>query len=217
MRIEHKIDVYLGVVTNVIKQPTKSLEKPGDPHEEDMLSGHDALEHMIIAAVPGVYEHLRALPEKSNLDEPKIGDKIIIYVWDTVYNSYNTYRKLQENDIVGVRAHGKIIDIHHDYIKIGVFDETKKYKEDERPDTPISHIIMDKDGNIDIHCTKDCTINVEGQCTIKAAKKLTTTSPIWQGNNGTVPPTGKGPFCGVPFCYITGAPHSGNISMGGEY
>ncbi|MBP3732570.1 MAG: hypothetical protein J6I84_04915 [Bacilli bacterium] len=225
MTIEHKIDIYLGVVTNIIKQPTTSLKIPGDPHEEDMLSGHDAQEHMIIAAVPGVYEHLRALPEKNNLEEPKIGDRVIIYVWDPVYNSYNTYRKLQENDIVGFRAHGKMLDITHDRIKVGVFDETIEYSEDERPETPISHVEMDKYGNILVHASNDTTvyiegnttINVLGDCTLKVNGKLTTNATIWEGNQGTVAPTpGKGPFCAIPVCPYTGAPHVGYISSGGQ-
>lgn len=222
MRIEHKIDVYLGVVTNVIRQPSTSLKIPGDPHEEDMVSGHDALEHIIVAAVPGVYEHLRALPEKSNLDEPKIGDKVIIYVWDTIYNSYNTYRKLQENDIVGFRAHGKMLDITHERFKVGVFDETKEYSEDERPETPISHVEMDKYGNILVHGSKDTTVyiegdvtvNVMGDCTLKVNGKLTHKASQWEGNDGMVSPTGTGPFCGIPICPFTGAPHIGNISIG---
>lgn len=264
MRIEHKIDVYMGVVTNVIKQPSTSLKESGDSLEEDLMKEKDAMEHVIIAAVPGVYEHLRACPEKNSLDEPKIGDKVIIYVWDTVYNSYNTYRKLKENDIVGFRAHGKMVDVHHDYIKIGVFDETTEYKEDERPDTPISHIIMDKDGNIDVHASQkinvvgdsDCevhisgnvkvqidgnskvtingdsnvsvngnldakvggNINIEGgsNIDIKSSGTLTTKGPTWIGNNGTVAPATKGPFCGIPVCPLTGAPHAGNQSSGGS-
>ena len=279
MRIEHKIDVYLGVVTNVIKQPSTSLKESGDSLEEDLMKDKDAMEHVIIAAVPGVYEHLRACPEKGSLDEPKIGDKVIIYVWDTVYNSYNTYRKLKENDIVGFRAHGKMVDVHHDYIKIGVFDETTEYKEDERPDTPISHIIMDKDGNIDVHASQkinvvgdsDCEVHISGNTKvtidgnsevtisgdskvsvsgnldakvdgnikveggsnidikssgntniessgnidIKSSGTLTTKGPTWIGNNGTVAPATTGPFCGIPTCPLTGAPHAGNQSSGG--
>jgi hypothetical protein len=30
---------------------------------------------------------------------------------------------------------------------------------------------------------------------------------------GTVTPTGSGPFCGLPSCVITGAPHVGSIVL----
>lgn len=32
--------------------------------------------------------------------------------------------------------------------------------------------------------------------------------------NGTAAPTGSGPFCGIPVCPFTGAPHVGNIVQG---
>ena len=87
--------------------------------------------------------------------------------WDPVYNSYCTYEKLKEDDFVGFRAHGKMVQINHDKIVVGVFDESTEYKDDEAPDvSAIAHLEMDKDGNITVHAAQNITINGDADCTI---------------------------------------------------
>lgn len=223
MITEHKITCYIGnivaVVDNVSEQP-----KPSDEIIDELLGEHKSLEHIVVVTVPGVFEKVKAYPRRDQCDEPKIGDLCVIYAWDPVYNSYCIYEKLREDEVVGFRAHGKLININHERIKIGVFDESTEYKDNEIPETPIAHIDLDKDGNITVHSSKDlnmyvegdATINVKGNCKIIADQVLTTTALTWKGNNGTVTPTGKGPFCSIPICPVTGAPHTGNESMGGE-
>lgn len=163
MIIEHKIDMYLGVVTNTIKQDSPgTLVNPGDDLEDRIMADFDANEHVAIVAIPGIYEHLRAFPERGEVDEPKIGDKVMVYVWDPVYNSYITYRKLKENDIVGFRAHGKMVDITHDKILIGVFDEKTEYKDDERPDcSALAHVEITSEGAITVHAAEKVTVNAD--------------------------------------------------------
>ncbi len=48
------------------------------------------------------------------------------------------------------------------------------------------------------------------------ALKLDVSSPLFQApKGGAVIPVGNGPFCALPFCLLTGAPHAGNLQIGG--
>jgi hypothetical protein len=92
-----------------------------------------------------------------------------------------------------------------------------------------------EDGNCEVNADKcnvsasDCTvkadkINLEGVTKIEGdtidVKGVTTidgNTTIKGGTlqaNGTAAPTGSGPFCGIPVCPFTGAPHVGNIVQG---
>lgn len=154
MIVENKPNFYIGTITYVENDPLGLLQK-------------DKLYHEAVVSVPGVFENVLAFPSRPNLDEPKVGDLVIVCSWDPVYNSYCTYEKLKENDFVGFRAHGKMVQIDNDKIVMGVFDESTEYKDDEIPDTSkIAHLEMDKDGNITVHAAKNITVNGDADCTI---------------------------------------------------
>ena len=161
--------------------------------EEDGISKEDFI---ILADIPGVAENVKAFPTKDNLDEPKVGDQVLLTSYDSFYHSYFTYKKLKENDFIGFRAAGKMIDITPDKITIGVFDNSNdSYDDEERPDcSNYSSIEMDKDGNITIHAKKDLKIDIDGKtnitvqgdCNITSKKKVTIKgAPKIQFNNGT--------------------------------
>lgn len=76
--------------------------------------------------------------------------------------------------------------------------------------------IVDKSGNeiamtstgIDIKDKNSCEVQMTASgITIKASGKQITV-------NGTVAPTGSGPWCGIPACLFTGAPHVGSAVTG---
>lgn len=252
MIVENKPNFYIGTITYVENDPLGLLTK-------------DKLYHEAVVAVPGVFENVLAFPARTNLDEPKVGDLVVVCSWDPTFNSYCTYEKLKENDFVGFRAHGKMVQINHEKIVVGVFDESTEYKDDDVPDvSKLAHLEMDKEGNITVHAAKDITVNGDSNCTItikgnskisvegnsdievkgnattkvsgnvelkgnqnitidggsnidiKAGSTLTTKATTWIGNNGTVSPSTKGAFCGIPICPLTGSPHAGNISSGGS-
>jgi hypothetical protein len=222
----YKPDFYLGVVTGF---------KEGTEKEE----------HIVTADIPGIAENITAYPLGNSADEPKINDNIILICLDPVYQSYYVYIKLKENNFIGYRSSGKMVDITPDSITIGIFDPEAEYKDEERPETT-SSIIIDKENNISItganisitvedgECNvKADTCNVEAvsECNIKAGdcnveannvnlKGVTTidgNTTIKGGTlqaNGTAAPSGSGPFCGIPVCPFTGAPHVGNIVQG---
>ena len=154
MIVENKPNYYIGTVTYVENDPLGLLTK-------------DKLYHEAIVAVPGVFENVLAFPGHNQLDEPKVGDLVVVCAWDPVYNSYCTYEKLKENDFVGFRSSGKMVQINHDKIVVGVFDEGTEYKDDEIPDvSKLAHLEMDKEGNITVHAAQNITVNGDANCTI---------------------------------------------------
>ena len=168
MIVENKPNYYIGTITYVESDPLGLLTK-------------DKLYHEAVVSVPGVFENVLAFPARTNLDEPKVGDLVVVCSWDPVYNSYCTYEKLKENDFVGFRAHGKMVQINHEKIVVGVFDEGTEYKDDDVPDvSPIAHLEMDKSGNITVHAAKDITVNGDANCTITIKGNNTVTI---NGNN----------------------------------
>jgi hypothetical protein len=154
MIVENKPNYYIGTVTYVESDPLGLLTK-------------DKLYHEAVVAVPGVFENVLAFPGRNQLDEPKVGDLVVVCSWDPVYNSYCTYEKLKENDFVGFRSSGKMVQITHDKIVVGVFDESQEYKDDDVPDvSKLAHLEMDKEGNITVHAAKNITVNGDADCTI---------------------------------------------------
>lgn len=148
MAIVSKPQYFLGTVVAIDKDDNDKLKNDREFHE-------------IIVDIPGVIQGVKAFPEMSELDEPKIGDQVLLLSLDPLYNSYFIYKKLKENDFIGFRASGKMIDITPDAITIGVFEEITDYGNDEHWDgdkisgKQITSVIIDKDGNINIDAAKD--------------------------------------------------------------
>lgn len=205
-----KPDYFLGVVTG-FEEGTKKEE------------------HIITADIPGVVQNVTAYPFGSIIDEPKVGDPILLLSLDPIYNSYYIYQKLKESNLIGFRASGKLVDITPDTITIGIFDPELEYKDNERPKCT-SKIIIDKDNNVSIE-GENLNITINSKCNINADKcnitanevniegtsTLTGDVTIKGGNlttNGTVAPNGQGPYCAIPTCPFTGAKHTGNNVSG---
>ena len=174
------VEFFLGRVKERVEDSENNITK------EDFI---------ILADIPGIAEGVKAFPTKDNLDEPKVGDQVILTSYDSFYHSYFTYRKLKENDFIGFRAAGKMIDITPDKITIGVFDESNdSYEDSERPDcSKKCSIEMDKDGNITVHANNNLTVNIDGQsditvkgdCNIVSKGKMTIQgAPKIQFNTG---------------------------------
>ena len=130
------------------------------------------------------------------------------------------------------------MNITPDYITVGVFEKgADEYKDAERPDvTPYAHVKLTSAGEIDVHSKGNVTvtndadvsitisgnsdITINGNCNIKVSGSCNIDSPdvnITGASltvNGTAAPSGSGPFCGIPACLFTGAPHVGNKSTG---
>jgi hypothetical protein len=195
---------YLGVITKIL-----------DPDKYE-----------VEIEIPGVTKEAKAYPIDRSPDEPKPEDLVLVLGLDPVWNSVWLYQKLKENEFIGFRSRGKKVDITKDRIEIGIFSQMNEkdqtsppYEEDKTPKST-SWIKIDKDGNIDVHAEKNMTIKVDGNCNIEVAGSTVLKCPdvtITGGKltvQGSVPPTGTGPFCAIPVCPVTGAPHVGPIVNG---
>ena len=229
MIVENKPNYYIGTITYVESDPLGLLTK-------------DKLYHEAVVSVPGVFENVLAFPARTNLDEPKVGDLVVVCSWDPVYNSYCTYEKLKENDFVGFRSSGKMVQINHDKIIVGVFDEGTEYKDDDVPST-IAHLEIDKGGNITVHAAqkitvegKNCNITIKGNanlkvegnveadvkgnlCTdVKGSTELSCPDVTVTGGmmtvGGSAAPNGNGGWCAIPVCPLNGAIHRGDCLAG---
>ena len=97
----------------------------------------------------------------NELDEPKVGDQVLLLSLDPLYNSYFIYRKLKENDFIGFRASGKIVDITPDYVTLGVFDENlddysndAHWNDDKIKNSQITSLTIDKEGTVTLEAAK---------------------------------------------------------------
>lgn len=184
---------YIGVVTAV------------DNHE---LLTKDKEFREIVADIPGIMQNILAYPKSSDLDEPKVGDPVILECLDPTYKSYFTYYKLKENNFIGIRAAGKMISVTPDNITIGIFNKDTEYKDEEVPECK-TKIVIDSEGNIEVTSESEIKVNAGGNISIDGGgNDITIGNATLKTNNGTPGQPGTfGGFCGIPTCPFTGAPH----------
>lgn len=199
----------------------------------------DPVLYQIKVDIPGIVEGVPAFPMRGEIDEPRVGDFVLLRSLDPVFNSYFLYQRLKENDHIGFRSNGKMVDITPDYITIGIFDPSIEYNDVSqngkyRPEVT-DWIKLDKDGNLDINLRinstikigGDSSISVEGNCTMDITGDATVKSPNITVEGSTVTITGgtlitkgssntdmSGPFCGLKNCAFSGVPHSGSTVSG---
>lgn len=167
--------------------------------------------------LPGLAREVEAFPMRGELDEPRKGDLVIVRDVDPVFHSFYLYSELKEDEFIGIRSRGKMIEINKEEIKIGIFDLDEKYENQDPPIPKLtSWIKIDKEGNMEIKAEKDISIKVEGDVDLKA-KNTTVTSEHTEFKGGTVEITGTagigngmGPFCGIRNCPVLGAFHGTN-------
>lgn len=183
---------YLGIVVAV---DNHELLKKSKEHRE------------VIVDVPGVMEGILAYPKSCELDEPKVGDPVILECLDQMYKSYFTYYKLKENNFIGIRAAGKCISITPDTITIGVFDKDSAYKDDETPKMK-TKVVIDSDGNVSVESAGKIDIKADDDISIDGGgNNITISNATFKTNGGVSNADGQGGFCGIPICPFTGAPH----------
>lgn len=141
-----KIDMFLGSIATVV----------------------DRLSYEVTVNIPGFCDGLKAYPKsRGEMDEPKEGDVVMLMSLDPVYHSVLLYEKLKEDQFIGFRSNGKMLEITPDYIKIGIYN-----REDSFPDayvpTPDSEVLIDKDGNITLKSMSNVSINCESDVEIKS-------------------------------------------------
>lgn len=170
--------------------------------------------------IPGICEDLGmpALPERGELDEPKVGDIVIIEELDPVFGSVLLYRKIKQNKFHGLRFHGKAISFDDDQITIQTFDPSEEYQDDALPEgksiikiTKDNDIEITSDSNIKITSKNkgNLQITVDGDATI-SAKNVTIDGTTTIDGNCTPSGNPSGGFNCIPVCPFTGATHQCN-------
>lgn len=209
-----KINLYLGKVTKVKNRQTYEIE----------------------VEIKGVGEELPAVPlSRGEMDEPVEGNLVIVMSVDPVYHSVNFYTKLKENDFIGIRSNGKVLDITPDSIVIGSDGSGKTNSDEAHVSSPsLSYVKMDDSGNIEIMASSDKTVTISGNCTINVSGNTSITT---SGNtdikssgsctidspdvkipgasitaNGKMVAPGSGPFNCLPTCIFSGCNHMGNVA-----
>lgn len=203
-----KINYYIGTIVATAREGHELLKNKPELQE-------------IIVDIPGVIQGVLAYPIAGMNDEPRVGESVIVIGMDPVYNSYYVYQKLKENDFIGLRASGKMIDVTPDNITIGVYDENDQYTGDQRPDcSKLASITISKEGAITVHAAKDINIKADTNVNINVSGNATIDSPnvkVTGGQltvDGSCAPTGQGGFCGLPNCVFSGCVHVGNVISG---
>lgn len=192
--------------------------------------------------LPGLSKEAEAFPMRGELDEPRPGDQVLVRDIDPIYHSFYLYSKLKDDSFIGFRSRGKMIQITEDEINISIFDPSEAYEENdgEMPQEIKAFIKIKKEGNIeisnmdsengniladikgDVTITTNGNTNIEviGNSNIRVNKTATLDCPnvtIKGGTlnvKGSVAPMGSGPFCAIPVCPLTGAPHLGTRVVG---
>lgn len=197
----------------------------------------DTVLYEIKADIPGIAEGIKAYPMRGEIDEPRVGDFVMLKCLDPTFQSYYLYQKIKENDFIGFRSNGKMVDITPDYIQLAIFDSGTEYNDAEgyRPE-PTNWIKLDSEGNIDINLTTNSTIKIAGDSTVEVSGNSTVTISgdsnvtvsgsttlncpdvtITGGNvtmRGTANTDMQGPFNCIPTCPFSGAPHRGSQVSG---
>ena len=197
----------------------------------------DEVLYEIKVDIPGVKTGVTAYPMRGEVDEPRIGDFVLLKCLDPVFQSYYLYQKIKENDFIGFRSNGKMVDITPDYIQVAIFDPSNKEWNDNnnyRPE-PSDWIRLDKDGNLNIHLRSNSSITIEGDVsnnyesnmsltvngnadinikgsTVLKSPDITIKGPGTLTCEGTVVPSAEG----GPFCAVKVAPPPGTAMISGN-
>lgn len=169
--------------------------------------------YSVRVAIPGVCDDnpgMPALPERGELDEPKVGDIVIVEELDPVFGSILLYRKIKQNKFHGLRYHGKALSFDDDQIIIQTFDPSEEYQDDVLPEGK-SFIKITKDNNIEITTNEgNLQITINGDATI-SAKNITIDGTTTIDGNCTPNGNPSGGFNCIPVCPFTGATHQCNM------
>ena len=183
--------------------------------------------YKILIDLPGLSREAEAFPMRGELDEPRPGDQVLVRDIDPIYHSFYLYSKLKDDNFIGFRSRGKLIQITEDEINISIFDPSESYeeKEGEVPQEIKAFIKIRESGNIEVSNIDsdngDLCIDIKGNSniTVKGSTTLNCPDVTIEGGrlkvDGNVTPNSStGPFCAIPICPLTGAPHRGPLVIG---
>lgn len=128
----------------------------------------DKVLYEIKVDIPGIKSGVKAFPFRGEVDEPRVGDFVLLKCLDPVFQSYYLYQKIKENDFIGFRSNGKMVDITPDYIKVAVYDPGTEYNDPDNNPRPVPSDLIEitKDGVLNISMRSDGNVYIGGNCTV---------------------------------------------------
>ena len=126
----------------------------------------DPVLYHIKVDIPGIASKVPAFPMRGEVDQPRIGDFVLLRSLDPVFKSYYLYQKIKENNYIGFRSNGKMVDITPEYITVAIFDPETIYSDSVRDDSfrpiPTDWLKMDKNGNLEVFLRENSNITITG-------------------------------------------------------
>lgn len=151
----------------------------------------DPVLYQIKVDIPGIAIGVPAFPMRGEIDEPRVGDFVLLRSLDPVFKSYYLYQKIKENNFIGFRSNGKMVDITPDYVTVAIYDPETEYNDSVKDETfrpePTDWIKLDKEGNLEINLRANSNIIVTGSSNIK----IETDSKVELGGNSEISVSGN--------------------------
>lgn len=185
----------------------------------------DRLTYEIRVDIDGIVEEKPAFPLRGEIDEPKIGDYVLLRNIDPLYGSMYLYSKLKEDQFIGFRSNGKAIEITPEYIELTVYDRSDDVEgahdgfEDVGGSPWFTRIKCLNDGNIIISTGKgksgnltintygDTKILTRGDTEVASDGQIKIDAPrVELSSLQSIPGTSGALNC-IPVCPFTGATH----------
>lgn len=158
----------------------------------------DRVTYEIRVDIDGVVEDKPAFPMRGEVDEPKVGDDVILRNVDPLYGSMYLYSKLKEDEYIGFRSNGKEVTITPESITMRVYKRGDKAEDDDYG-SYVAKIVMKEDGTLLIESKSTLTVK-SPDTVIKGPGILTVENPV------TIPDPKGGPFCAFSVAPPPGTP-----------
>lgn len=191
----------------------------------------DNLTYEVKVDIPGIVEKKTAFPLRGEVDEPVVGDSVLLRNIDPLYMSVYLYSKVKEDEFIGFRSNGKTVSITPEYIRISVGekeseefhthitlydsgemeittkDSLKINISGETSVTTDNNVSIDTTGSTTIKSSGDLSIDTTGSTDIKSSGNITIDGPKIQLSGLKAIPGTSGSLNCVPVCPFTGVNH----------
>ena len=131
----------------------------------------DPVLYQIKVDIPGIAIGVPAFPMRGEIDEPRVGDFVLLRSLDPVFKSYYLYQKIKENNFIGFRSNGKMVDITPDYVTVAIYDPETEYNDSVKDETfrpePTDWVKLDKEGNLEVNLRANSNITITGSSSLK--------------------------------------------------
>ena len=159
----------------------------------------DPVLYHIKVDIPGIASKVPAFPMRGEVDQPRVGDFVLLRSLDPVFKSYYLYQKIKENNYIGFRSNGKMVDITPEYITVAIFDPETVYSDSVRDDSfrpiPTDWLKIDKNGNLEVFLRENSNITITGNSkvtiNIDSAVEIIGNSTVKIGGNSDIDITGN--------------------------